>query len=421
MVMLESKTRPVPVETATNGVAKATKQNERFIYVTKESDDEIDPTTMYLEEIGRIDLLTPEETDRCFRRMEIATASAFLLNLASNRRVSDFETFLPTDTAQRFLRRLKVEEYIKPVVETEDEEGDKKTKVIGFAFTDRDLYRLNHRVKVIPESATSLCEKFIPIGQEAKKRATEGNLRLVVSIAKKSRYVDHGFTLLDRIQEGNIGLIRAVEKFDRRRPNLRILGADNVQFSTYATFWIKEAVWNAITGKGKTIHVPKEVNSQIAVLVEARNALWERKGNAPSVEELASKMGKTPDEIRSLIKVEQIGESPASFETPVSDNGVLGDFIEDPTDVEGTALDNAREALIRRQLVFLINTLRPDKRMILVLLSGVLDDKPMTLRELERRLPISKSRIHQLKDEALQDLQQMEGYEVLREYFEGEV
>ena len=244
--------------------------------------------------------------------------------------------------------------------------------------------------------------KLIEDGWAAREHLITANSRLVISVAKK--YMGRGVPFLDLIQEGNIGLIRATKKFDYRRGH---------KFSTYATWWIRQAVTRAIADQGRTIRVPVHMGDQINKLLRIQHQLTQRLGREPSVDELAIALDVPPKKVENMI---QVARRPLSLETPTDDeeDSVLGDFIED--DEAPPPDDTATYNLLREHLEEVLNNLPPREVRILQLRYGLLDGQAYTLEEVGRKMGVTRERVRQIEAQALSRLRHPSIRRKLRDY-----
>lgn len=301
-----------------------------------------DPVRMYLKEIGKVDLLSPEEEVTLAERMQKGN-----------------------EAAERIAN-----------------EGD-----------------------AIPAEERAQLEKDIKLGDRAKKRLAEANLRLVVSIAK--RYVGRGMLFLDLIQEGNLGLIRAVEKFDYQK---------GFKFSTYATWWIRQAITRAIADQARTIRIPVHMVETINKLVRVQRQLLQDLGRDPTPEEIGAEMDMSADRVREIQKISQ---EPVSLETPIGEeeDSQLGDFIEDSQAI--VPPDAASFSMLQEQLTQVLDSLADRERKVIELRFGLVDGHPRTLEEVGREFGVTRERIRQIESKTLAKLRHPSRSSKLKDYIES--
>ena len=304
-----------------------------------------DPVRMYLKEIGKVSLLTAAEE----------------VDLA-----------------------MKIEAGVEAMAQLDasEEEG-------GVPLERRERRRLS---------------RIEQVGLDAKQQLIEANLRLVVSIAK--RYVGRGMLFLDLIQEGNLGLIRAVEKFDYTK---------GFKFSTYATWWIRQAITRAIADQARTIRIPVHMVETINKLVRIQRQLLQSLGREPTPEEIAEEMGLTPERVREIQKISQ---EPVSLETPIGEeeDSQLGDFIED--DAAVVPPDAASFSMLQEQLAKTLEGLAERERKVITLRFGLEDGHPRTLEEVGREFGVTRERIRQIESKTLAKLRHPSRSQKLKDYLE---
>ena len=325
-----------------------------------------DPVRMYLKEIGKVQLLSGEQEVMLAKRIEAGVFSQQELDVCEQ---------LPSVLA--VLHGAGV----LPATAIEPSE---------WVLPERDL---SARLAVVRD------------GELAKKQLTEANLRLVVSIAK--RYVGRGMALLDLIQEGNLGLIRAVEKFDYTK---------GFKFSTYATWWIRQAITRAIADQARTIRIPVHMVETMNKVMRVQRSMLQELGREPTVEEVAAKCELTPDRVR---EIQRIAQEPVSLETPVGeeDDSFLGDFVEDPTAIAPAMA--ADRKLLLEDLEEALRELNPREQQVVRLRFGLEDGQIRTLEEVGREFGVTRERIRQIESKTLAKLRHPTRSQRLRDYLEG--
>ena len=303
-----------------------------------------DPVRMYLKEIGKVDLLTADEEVHLAMKIEAGTEASEKLEAAENGEIE------LTRAEQRRLMRIE------------------------------------------------------QVGLDAKQQLISANLRLVVSIAK--RYVGRGMLFLDLIQEGNLGLIRAVEKFDYTK---------GFKFSTYATWWIRQAITRAIADQARTIRIPVHMVETINKLIRVQRQLLQDLGRDPTPEEIGAEMGMSPDRVREIQKISQ---EPVSLETPIGEeeDSQLGDFIEDSTAVAPP--EAASDSMLREQLDQVLDGLADRERKVIKFRFGLEDGHPRTLEEVGREFGVTRERIRQIESKTLAKLRHPSRSGRLKDYME---
>ena len=334
--------------------------------------------------------LSSEETEKFYDRLE-----------SLNIDVLSDDALPPVD--EDALPELEELEEIEEV--TEEEMNETEAMADTFSTDDPVRMYLKEIGKVpllTPEEEQELAKRMAEGDAEAKHRMEEANLRLVVSIAK--RYVGRGMLFLDLIQEGNLGLIKAVEKFDYTK---------GYKFSTYATWWIRQAITRAIADQARTIRIPVHMVETINKVIRVSRQLLQELGHDPSAEEIAAEMNMPVDKVRDILKIAQ---EPVSLETPIGEeeDSHLGDFIPDEDASEPS--EAASFSLLKEQLMEVLDTLTPREKKVLELRFGIVDGRTRTLEEVGKEFNVTRERIRQIEAKALRKLRHPSRSKKLRDF-----
>lgn len=299
-------------------------------------------------------------------------------------------------------------EVVHENAEAEPEEGELDVSIPEGVAIDDPVRMYLKEIGKVPllnsEQEVELAKRIEAGDEVAKQKLAEANLRLVVSIAK--RYVGRGMQFLDLIQEGNLGLIKAVEKFDFTK---------GFKFSTYATWWIRQAITRAIADQARTIRIPVHMVETINKLIRIERQLIQELGRSPQPEEIAKMMEMPPDKVREIMKIAQ---EPVSLETPIGEeeDSHLGDFIED--DAAPAPAEAAAFTMLKEQLIHVLDTLTPREEKVLRLRFGLDDGRARTLEEVGKEFNVTRERIRQIEAKALRKLRHPSRSKKLKDYLD---
>jgi RNA polymerase primary sigma factor len=349
-------------------------------------------------------------TNRLLKLRDPLKAEANSKEISTEAKILIDETVALIDAARRDPERLSfriLPQYAKIHGPAEGAERLGELVMLGQEIRDKLVKHLDQLVLSDADEQRGLrrlADELIQKGDDARHNLTEANLRLVVSIAKK--YIGRGMSFLDLIQEGNIGLIRAVEKFDYRK---------GYKFSTYATWWIRQAITRAIADQARTIRIPVHMVETINKLIRVSRGLLQELGREPTAEEIAERMLITPDKVREIVKVSQ---EPVSLETPIGEeeDSHLGDFIPDNQALAPS--DAASHKLLKEQVESVLEGLTLRERRVLQLRFGLEDGRTRTLEEVGREFNVTRERIRQIEAKALRKLRHPSRSRKLKDYLE---
>ena len=322
--------------------------------------------------------------------------------------ISEEEIVDPNSMVDSFGTDDPVRMYLKEIGKvnllSSDEEIELAQAMDAGNAAKEQLAELQAAGEEIPAEVQAELDKAIKKGERAKQRLAEANLRLVVSIAK--RYVGRGMQFLDLIQEGNLGLIKAVEKFDYTK---------GYKFSTYATWWIRQAITRAIADQARTIRIPVHMVETINKVIRVSRQLLQELGHDPTPEEIAEEMSMPVERVREILKIAQ---EPVSLETPIGEeeDSHLGDFI--PDEDASEPAEAASFTLLKEQLVEVLSTLTPREEKVLKLRFGIEDGRTRTLEEVGKEFNVTRERIRQIEAKALRKLRHPVRSQPLRSYYE---
>nr|WP_315103103.1 RNA polymerase sigma factor RpoD [uncultured Catonella sp.] len=337
--------------------------------------------------------ISDDELKKCYKYLEKKGIDVFIIDDINDiEDISEYKILISTEDNE--IEETKIEE-----TDISIPEG------IGTEDPVRMYLKEIGKVSLLSmEDEVELAKKMTEGDEEARQKLTESNLRLVVSIAK--RYLGRGLQFLDLIQEGNMGLIKAVEKFDYTK---------GYKFSTYATWWIKQSITRAIADQARTIRIPVHMVETINKLIRTQRQLTQNLGRDPMPEEIAKELNMSYDKVREIMKIAQ---EPVSFETPIGEeeDSHIGDFI--PDDSNMAPVEVATHAILKEQLSEVLNSLTEREARVIKLRFGLEDGRTRTLEEVGKEFKVTRERIRQIESKALRKLRQPSRSRKLKDYLE---
>jgi len=374
------------------------KGKERGFITTEEVIEALAPIDLNADQIDNVYQVLQDENVEIVEMVDELDAEEFARD-ARRARDEDLALKAPTNDPVR----MYLKEIGKVPLQTAEQEVTLAKAIEDGEAATKELETATNGKRPSSDKLAEL-RRVERAGQLAKKKLIEANLRLVVSIAK--RYVGRGMLFLDLIQEGNLGLIRAVEKFDYTK---------GYKFSTYATWWIRQAITRAIADQARTIRIPVHMVETINKLIRIQRQLLQDLGREPTPEEIGREMEFTPEKVREILKVSQ---EPVSLETPIGEeeDSHLGDFIEDSDAV--VPVDAASFILLQEQLDSVLHTLSEREKKVIQLRFGLTDGHPRTLEEVGREFGVTRERIRQIESKTLSKLRHPSRSQKLRDYLE---
>lgn len=384
---------------------------EKILSLSKKIDDKADTEYSFYREFEdlKVDLIEDSEEISTVRKYQILKYYVYSDLIIREKYTKDFrevmffeeENYSSLDIGlEKVLNRMKADEESADTTLSVDEYNVLKTIYEKGKLNEKIIKRAE-----LDEADIKYLRRLYRVGKAAKGKLAETNLRLVVSIAKK--YVGRGMSFLDLIQEGNLGLMKAVEKFDYKR---------GFKFSTYATWWIRQAITRAIADQARTIRIPVHMVETINKLVRVQRQLVQQLGRNPSNEEIAKEMGIDVEKVREVRKISQ---EPVSLEAPIGeeDDSHLGDFIEDEKALAPD--DAANQTMLKEQLEEILSTLSEREKRVIELRFGLIDGVPKTLEDVGKEFDVTRERIRQIEAKAIRKLRRPGKGDKIKDFLEG--